>query len=372
MRVLHLMSGLVPGGVQSVVLNYANKVSLQGVVFDYAVQKSGDPQIEAKCIAEGSKIYPVADIFKHPIRGMVELYKLLKQHPEYKVIHVHQNDVNTLSLFAAKLAGVKVRISHSHSFRPCNSKLKRILKSINHRLLKFMATDLWACSAVAYEWLYDAPFSEDKKHSFILHNAVDLDKFAYCEHDRAQYRQELELGEAFACVCVATLSPNKNQQYLLRVFKELTDRKLDAKLLFVGDGDHKNTLQAMCAELELEDKVRFLGNRQDVFRLLNAADCMLLASMFEGLPVSALEGQVNGLPCVLSKAVPEEVRIGENVYFLDITEQAVIAWADIIQELMVNRYPRDIRMEENARQHGFDIYAEGVRLAEKYKELNKA
>lgn len=371
-RVLHIMSSWVLGGVQRVLLSYDDQLPKDSVVFDYVVQSQGDPQTEAERLAADSRIFRIPEMTRHPLSSMVALYRLLKQHPEYRIVHAHGNDLNLLPLLAAKLAGVPVRISHSHSCRPCPSLLKRFLKRIVHCLLKLVATDYWACSRVAYAWLYDQPYPENDANSYIMHNALDAGRFAFSPAMREQYRKELGLRDAFTCICVGTLSINKNQQYLLRVLEKLQQWHVDVKLLLVGDGECRHQLQQISSQLKLEDKVLFLGNRQDVADLLNAADCMLFPSLFEGLSVSVVEGQANGLPCVVSSATPQEVQFSRNMRFLDTTDHAVDEWAAAVCELARCRTDRNFPMDEAVARGGFDIHKGVDRLVERYKELSAA
>lgn len=371
-RVLHILSGWELGGVQKILLSYADKLAEHGVVFDYVVQKAGNPKIEAELQAKGSRIYRIPDFVRKPLGAVSGMYRLLKQHPEYRIVHAHQNDVNLLPLLAAKLAGVPVRISHSHSCRPCPSAWKRFAKGIVHKLLRAVATEYWACSQVAYQWLYDQAYSPDDSHDFVMHNALDTQKFAFSSQMREKYRLELVLGDSFVCICVGTLSANKNQQYLLRVMQRLCGCAPDAKLLLVGDGPCHLQLQEMASRLDLDSRVLFLGNRQDVAQLLNAADCMLFPSSFEGLPVSVVEAQANGLPCLVSTATPKEVRCSENMKFFDTTDEALDLWVMGVRELAAQASCRDLPMDEAVRQGGFDIDVEKIRLAERYKELTEA
>lgn len=369
-RVLHIMSGWELGGVQRVLLSYEDRLKAHGVIFDYVVQKAGDARIEEERIAMGSRIYRIPNFVRDPLGAMAALYRLLKQHPEYRIVHAHQNDVNLLPLMAAKLAGVPVRISHSHSCRPCPSMLKRLAKAVVHKLLRSAATEYWACSQVAYQWLYDREFSSSDRHSFVMHNALDTERFAFSQEKRAHYRQELRLEDAFTCICVGALSTNKNQQYLLQVMHKLRSCERDLKLLLVGDGPCCQQLQQQATQLDLDSRILFLGNRQDVADLLNAADCMLFPSLFEGLPVSVVEAQANGLPCIVSTATPKEVQFSPNILFYDTTDAALDRWVASVCELAEKSSDRYLPVSEAVQRGGFDIKYEHIRLAERYKELN--
>ena len=368
-RVLHLLTGLTSGGVQNVVLNYADAIQPHGVVFDYVVQKDGNSALEKKCIEAGSRIYRLPEMQKKPLSFFLQLIRILRQHPEYRIFHAHQNDLNTFSLLAAKLAAVPVRISHSHSCRP-NSSWKKLLKIINHGLLRAISTEQWACSKAAFQWLYDRQF-EDRHHEYILHNAINGSKFQHDSQRRRQLREQMGLNGNFVCMCVATLSYNKNQKFLIDVMSYLHHevKATHIKLVLVGDGTIKSQLEQYASEKGVCEHIVFLGDRSDVHELLNAADCFVLPSMFEGLSVSVIEAQANDLPCILSHGVPQENRIKTDVFFESIGEDAVFCWANRILELRDKTEKQRERTDWILRESGFLLNEEAEKLSARYKEL---
>ncbi|KLU66125.1 putative glycosyltransferase EpsF [Desulfosporosinus acididurans] len=372
-RVLHLLTTLVSGGVQQVVLNYAKKIKEYDVIFDYIVQGKGNPDIENKCLLNGSKIYYLPEMTKHPIGFSGNLFRLLKMYPEYKIIHIHQNYQNTLPLWIAKIAGVNVRISHSHSSRPKSTAVKEILKGLDRRMLIAASTDLWACGKAAYSWLYGRELVLSDIHSFILHNSVDSKKYAFDVARRRRVRQELKIDDEFICMCVATLSDNKNQSFLLDIMWYLKNNSREnIKLIIVGDGGIRSELEGKCSNLNLDECVVFLGDRRDVPDLLNAADCFLLPSHFEGFGLSIVEARANGLPCIVSSNVTDEVKIGKDVCFIDIGDGAVKKWAERIIRCEHKHYINRDEMVRTISNTGFDLETEADKLSQLYKEMSKS
>lgn len=364
-RVLHIISTLVSGGVQSVVLNYAAAVKPYGVVFDYVVQGRGNPEMEQACLEGGSKIYYLPQMTKHPISFIFELSKLLREHREYRILHTHHNFLNFIPLISAKKSNVPIRISHSHSYRETKKLTTKMVRLIARKLISKFGTEAWACSRNAYIWLYGNQYISSK--SYILHNAIKTKYYRFSQENRNEIKARINLDSAsFYLICVATLSANKNQSFLITILKKLPD---NFKLLLVGDGPIKPQLMELAKTLEVEKRVLFLGDRKDVPDLLSAADCFVLPSKAEGLPVSIVEAEMNGLPCVVSDCISREVSFTENVWFEPIDEHGVEAWKKRLLQIEASNYehispPRDVVAAS-----GYDISVEGKKLAQKYKEL---
>lgn len=374
-RVLHLLSRLVSGGVQRTVLNYAENTKEYGVVFDYVVQGQGTVEIEQKCINEGSRIFRVPDMIQQPLGFSRDLFLLLRKYPEYHVFHVHQNYLNTLPLWIAKIAGVKVRISHSHACRNNGGFVKNLFRDLDRILLNLAATDNWACSSAAYAWLNRKNFPPNDSKSFILHNAVEYEKFTFDLDKRKQIRKSLCIEKNFVCICVGTLSKGKNQSFLLDVIESLSrEPHGNYKLILVGEGSVRDDLIKKALDLDVFSRILFLGDRQDVSDLLNAADCALLPSYNEGLPLTLVEAQTNGLPCISSTYVPREVAIRNAIWFEEIEgKDALSTWVSRIkrirEDIFSERFVRGVNTRNDIRTAGFNMRHEAPLLVKKYKKI---
>ena len=364
-RVLHIISTLVSGGVQSVVLNYAAAVKPYGVVFDYVVQGRGNPEMEQACLEGGSKIYYLPQMTKHPISFIFELSKLLREHREYRICHVHHNFLNFVPLFSVILNKVPVRISHSHMAVMGGTKFKMAVRAMGRWLILHFGNEYWACSREAWLSLYGN--INHSQNAYILHNSVNKELIKFDREKRYEYRKNMNFNNSdLVCICVATLSERKNQLFLIELINELPK---NFKLILVGDGPIRFQLMDLSKEFGVEKRVHLLGDRKDVPALLSAADCFVLPSKAEGLPVSIVEAEMNGLPCVVSDCISREVSFTENVWFEPIDEHGVEAWKKRLLQIEASNYehispPRDVVAAS-----GYDISVEGKKLAQKYKEL---
>jgi glycosyltransferase involved in cell wall biosynthesis len=222
------------------------------------------------------------------------------------------------------------------------------------------ATEMWACSKKAGEWLY----GNIMKFS-VIPNAINTEKYQYSEVKRMQLRKQLGISDDdFIIGHVGRMSYQKNHEFLIKLFAEMVKANDRARLMLIGDGELRSQIEKQILEYGLENKVLLLGQRKDVAELLNAMDLFLLPSHFEGLPVVAVEAQTNGLSCICSTNVPEETNITGNVSFLSL-EAPINAWVEKINI----RTKRDGNSVQKIIDNGYEIKAAAELLTEKYLQL---
>ena len=136
----------------------------------------------------------------------------------------------------------------------------------------------------------------------------------------------------------------------------------------VGDDFFLQKTKEKVKACGLGNAVRFLGLRNDVPALVQAMDCFLLPSRFEGLPIVGIEAQAAGLPCFFSDTVTHELGITELAYFISL-EIPVEKWAEEI--LKKSNIPRRDMQKEIA-DAGYDIKKEIGKLEELYEGKNES
>jgi glycosyltransferase EpsD len=124
-----------------------------------------------------------------------------------------------------------------------------------------------------------------------------------CDEDCRNKRVTLGIPEtAFLIVSVGELNKNKNHELIIRAIGLLPDNiKKDIQYIICGEGLLKDYLLSMVKKLGLNEKVRFLGHRNDVLEILQSADMFAIASKREGLPKSLMEAMSVGLPVVATR-----------------------------------------------------------------------
>ncbi|HEM4403748.1 TPA: glycosyltransferase family 1 protein, partial [Streptococcus suis] len=260
-----------------------------------------------------------------------KVVQLIKK-DKYDLVHVHGNS-NTMSieLLAAKLAGCKVRIAHSHNTKTNHSKLHKILAP----LFRSSITGRFACGMAAGRWLYQ------EQDFYVINNGVEFSKYGFNKSIRDSIREELNLKEVDILLGhIGGFNYQKNQEFLLDILPLLDER---FKLIFLGDGEYFDTVQRKSHELGLSDRVFFKGSVNDVTSFLNALDIFVLPSRFEGLPFSLIEAKSAGLPCLISDRISKEANLAEGIYFLSIDD--ILLWKNSILKISSKPINRELASE---------------------------
>jgi glycosyltransferase involved in cell wall biosynthesis len=149
----------------------------------------------------------------------------------------------------------------------------------------------------------------------VIYNGRDLRVYSPVRSLRDEVRDELGLShDAIVIIQVARLNRLKDYPTALRVMGRLKSESPKTVLVIVGEGEERQHVQSLVKELDLTASVRLLGERNDVSRLLQAADLFLLTSVSEGIPLTLIEAMAAALPCVATRVggVPEIVSDGET------------------------------------------------------------
>lgn len=243
---------------------------------------------------------------------------------------IHSNSGKIWFQYYACYFGIKnnipKRIVHSHS-----ALLPRIKQEVQKQEDTYReyilenATDFLACSQKAATWLYGPEFQE----YIVLKNGINLEKYRFDKEIRSKYRKELEIENKFIIGHVGRFAEVKNHTFLVDIFMEITRHNRDSILLMAGDGELFGDIKYKAEMCGLKDKCMFLGIREDVPELLQAMDVFVLPSLFEGFPVSLVEAQASGLPCIISEEITEEVCLCKEVKRIPLNRNAKY-WAEEI------------------------------------------
>lgn len=349
-RVLHTVTYMGRGGLETMLMNYYRAVDRERIRFDFLVHRDFKAEYDDEILSLGGNIYRLPRLDPFSVKYRRALRDFFATH-SYKIVHSHLDCMSALPLSAARAAGVPVRIAHAHNSLQ-NKDIKYPIKLISKRFIPHNATHFLACGRAAGEWMFSC-------HRFdILPNAIDTATFAYSEEKRHRIRSALSLGDAPVVGHVARLRSQKNHDFSLRVFKALLELRPNARLLLVGDGECEENIRRTAHELELGNSVLFLGSRADVPDILSAIDAFVLTSLYEGLPVSVIEAQATGLPCILSDNVSHECALCDNVEFVSL-DCSPAHWAS-----RINAHLDEKRLDRSARicECGYDIATNAERL----------
>lgn len=365
-RVAQIVGKWLGGGVEAVVMNYYRHIDHQKIQFDFICDNDSTNIPYQEIEKLGGKVIlipPYQKVFKY----QKELQKVLRD-GNYKIVHSHINTLSVFPLYAAKKAGVPIRIAHSHSTTNKAEWKKNLMKQILRPLSKRYATDYFCCSELAGRWLFgDKVYNQGKV--YLLNNAIDLDKFSFSEKIRKEKRQELGLSDKNIVIGhIGRFVAQKNHTFLIDIFNEIHKKNENAILLLAGQGPLQEETKEKVKSLELNDYVRFLGQRNDANELYQAFDVFLLPSLYEGLPVVGVEAQAAGLLCVLSDDMTKETKVLDSTVFMSLNNSAE-EWADIILKLIKGYIRNDTKKEIT--ENNFNIKEEGIKLEKKYIKLYK-
>lgn len=331
-KILHTIPALDGGGADRVLYDYSIRM-LENIHFDFIIHTDNEGILEPNLRQKDCEIFHIPPAHSGVIKYFFNIMKIIKE-GEYDIIHVSQGYLGVVFLCFAKLNGIKVRIAHSHMAYIPESRLQRVKRHVLTLIATLLATDLFACGKDAAEWMWGT--SHNKGHIHIMPNGIDVSKFVFSEKKRAKLREQFGIENKYVIGNVARFSYQKNHMFLIEIFNKISKKNDDAVLVLIGGGELENSIKLLVEELGLTDKVIFLGVRNDVCELLNMMDVFVLPSRFEGLPVTLIEVQVNGLPVVVSTAITNEAKISENFIALSLNED-INVWESEIQKRKRNQ-----------------------------------
>lgn len=364
-KILQIIGLSCGGGVESVIINYYRTIDKSKIQFDFVVHKNPYKVFSDEVKRIGGKIYEVTPYNKNVFLFTYEIYKIIKD-GNYEIVHVNMNSLSVFPLFAAWLAGAKIRILHNHTTDSLAEGLRTILKRLLKPFAKMFANQYWACSRHAAVWMYGQKVVNEGKVT-IINNAIDLDKFAFNQEKRDILRSKLGLEGKFVIGHVGRFMKQKNHDFLIDIFAEVVKQKDNAVLLLIGEGVLMEDIRNKVINLHLIDKVFFLGVRNDIADLYNVMDVFLFPSLYEGLGMAAVEAQSNGLPVIASTEVPKEGNLSKNVINLYLSAGKE-KW---VQEVIDSHRNSNIECFMSAMRFKYDINIETKKIEKLYLHFRK-
>jgi glycosyltransferase EpsF len=359
-RVAQVVGKMVGGGVESVVMNYYRNIDKDKIQFDFFVHDNSPniPKDEIESMGGRVFLIPPYNKINDYISTLIKLFKKEK----YKIVHSHMNTLSVFSMYAAKRAGVPVRIAHNHSTAGKGETKKNIMKYILRPMGGLFPTDLAACTEFAGEWMWGKKVLQSGKIT-IFNNAIDLNHFKANKAVRDVYREKFGLQDKFVIGHVGRFCYQKNQEFLVDIFNEVHKTRPDAVLMLIGEGETVDMIKGKVSELGLDNSVKFMGSSTEVYNLYQAMDVFVLPSRYEGLGMVAIEAQAMGIPTIVSTEVPKEACVTDGIEFIDLDAGAEM-WAEKIAGIDLNKTITDICLKEK-----YDITEQADKLRKYYERL---
>lgn len=365
-RVLQVVTSMEKGGIENMLMNFYRKTDRTKVQFDFLIHDPKRADFEDEIEEMGGRIYRTPERslknFGNYIHGLDEFFR---QHKEYKIVHSHINTLSVFVLQSAKKNGVPVRIAHSHTAETEKGK-KKALKDFFRSNINRVCTDRLACGEKAGRYMFGDQYF-DKGLVTVVNNGIDCERFRYNQEKRLEIREKYGFGDEVVIGHVGRFDEFKNQSFLIDILDCLKESDVKVKLLLLGEGTLFDQIKAKVLCLGLSDSVVFAGVVPDVYNYLNAMDVFVFPSVFEGLPLTLVEAQANGLTIFASDAVSSESDLTGLIEFLPLSSGAE-AWAEKLKsEMPFERQDKTDRI----RQAGYDSETSAKWLENFYLEKSK-
>jgi glycosyltransferase EpsF len=353
-RVLHIVSAMNRGGTETLLMNVYRNIDKTKIQFDFISHRNETCDYDNEIESLGGKIYRIASLGQQgPLAYIRELQKIMKTN-RYAAVHSHTDYQSGFPALAAKLAGVKLRICHSHSNHQNKGLKDKLVFKALQAVIQYAATDYCACSKEAARSLFgEKKVIKDQVH--ILKNGIEIGEFINVDENQS-VREELSIPNTMKIIGhVGNFSATKNQIFILKVLKILLDQDRNIVAVLVGDGPLRTSIEEESKKLGVYDHLRFLGVRADIARLMTSLDVFLFPSLYEGFGIVALEAQCAGTPCVASDTVPKTTDMGLNlISYLSLNEDLSV-WVNKINEAFLLSRPDYHVISQHFLKKGFAI-----------------
>jgi glycosyltransferase involved in cell wall biosynthesis len=265
----------------------------------------------------------------------------LRDHGPYDVVHSHVHHFSGFVLKAASCGGVARRIAHSHNDTRHQEAdagpFRRAYLRLANRWIDHYATHRIAASREATLSLAHG----DSQSWSVLYYGHDFAPF-FAKPDKVALRREFGIpDDALVLGHVGRFDHQKNHGFLLRIAAEVARVRTTSRLLLVGDGRLRESIEREAAALGIADRVIFAGVRKDVPNLLlGVIDVFVFPSRHEGLPLACTEAQAAGLPLVIADTITRELDVVPGaVTRLQLTDSPAVWARRCLEAVSVARTP---------------------------------
>lgn len=363
-NVLHIAPGIDGGGVGGVIYNYLSHMNLENMHVEIVVRDYGHRQfLHDKFDELGIPVHYIIQRKKNPKKHFNEIQKIM-QDGKFDIVHCHDQNWSIIYLKMAERMGVPVRIAHSHLTVQTSDRIKIAISNLFTASLKKTATGYFACGKAAGAYMWGNEIANCSK-LYVMRNAVDAQTFQFNKNIRAEYRKKLGLENRTVIGHIGRFNEQKNHSFLIEIFKAYLTLDPTAVLVLIGIGELESKIRNLVNQSEIQNNVIFLGQRNDVRELYNTFDVFLLPSLYEGLPVVGVEAQANGLPCLFSDTISDEVIILPDTKVLKLSDSVQI-WAETIIELVNKKTVNRAKAIDVINAAGYNIEVEAEKLREYY------
>lgn len=363
LRVLHVIGAMDRGGAETLIMNLYRHIDRSKIQFDFLVNDSNPCDYDEEIIDLGGTIHMIP---RYRIANFPAYLKatssFFKSH-FYPIVHGHIALPAPIYLSQAHKTGAFL-IAHSHAQKSPLSAPELAFR-LSTFPTRYCADYYLGCSEQAGLDLFGPKIARSERFH-VLMNGIDITAARFSQDSRMSIRNELNLHDSTPVFGhVGRLTHIKNQTFLLRVFSYILKEMPNAHLLLTGRGEDEEALKNKVRELDIENRVHFLGVRSDIPAIMSATDVFVFPSFKEGLANATIEAQASGARCLLSTGVPVLARISPATVFEPLSSGPE-EWAKLAIKQYENRSSNRPSAVEGARESGFDIDDSAAWLSELY------
>lgn len=324
---------LATNGISTFIINSAKIMAKKGINITILAPNKVNKNLKNELLIHHINLKEIIGRKYNPFRYFFQLKSYLSRQ-QFDVIHVNGNSTTmSIELLASKLAGIRLRIAHSHNTTTEHPLINKALRP----LFDFCVNGRLACNKAAGKWLF-------KSEKFtIIPNGIDLLLYYFSFQTRNSFRNKLNIRKNEILIGnVGTFNYQKNQIFLIKLIEILPS---NYKLILIGKGENYSKIRKEINEYKLEDRVILTGIVNDVKDYLNAMDLFLLPSHFEGQPFVLVEAAASGLKCIVSDKVSKETNLTKDVVFLSLFSLKI--WRKKVLELATKESDRKKKSRKN-------------------------
>ncbi|WP_456105605.1 glycosyltransferase family 1 protein [Phascolarctobacterium succinatutens] len=320
-RLLCLVSCMNTGGAETFLMKLYRKMDRSKYQMDFGVYTQDECFYDKEIESLGGKIHHLVPKTRDFSLYKKGLYDLVKKEQYKYVLRITSNAAGFYDLKIAKEAGAKVCIARSSNSSDGESFKVKLINSISRFLyVKYVDVKV-APSDLAAEYTFGkSAITNGEVH--YLNNGLDLGVYHFSEEKRKKIQEEFSLQDKFVVGHVGRFSRQKNHEFLLEIFHALKQKRPNAVLLLVGNGELKQNIENKAKALGIDDSIIFAGIRSDVPALLSAMDVFVFPSFYEGMPNTVIEAQATGLPCVIADTITKEAGVTDIVKYRSLKDSA--------------------------------------------------
>ncbi len=319
LKVLQIIPSFGVGGAEMVVLNYLKNYNRDKLEMRAISLYSNNNTIYDEVISREK--LDVIYLDKNLGFDLSLISKLKKEIIDYNpdIIHTH--------LYVLKYLFLTGEIFKRKIFHTIHNEVK--IDAGKDFLLNKMCFKLFNVKAVALHKRLSLEVIKiyGIKECKIIRNGIDLKKF---RESKDNLRGELHIpNDAYVIGHIGAFKLQKNHKFIVQIFKHISKQFPNTYLMLIGDGELKSDIEQLVQAYEINERILFLGNREDIPELLNTMDIFLFPSLFEGLGIVLVEAQAAALRCVISDRVPKEVVLTDKIISLEL-EEDINRWVEAI------------------------------------------